>query len=190
MEGGTEAFPDLGRHCQHSDCHLLDFLPFTCGACHKVFCLDHRSYKSHDCPKSQLTSRKVVVCEICSTAIETTGSDGVDEKSILEKHEKSGDCDPKKKKKPTCSVRRCKEILTFSNTTTCKHCQIKFCLKHRFPADHACKQKISSPSPLLKDGREANNKFLLALALRNAKECGNKIRASTSPPPTPSVKAH
>lgn len=34
--GGTEAFPDLGRHCQHSDCHQLDFLPFTCDGCQKV----------------------------------------------------------------------------------------------------------------------------------------------------------
>lgn len=189
--GGTEAFPDLGRHCQHSDCHQLDFLPFKCGACHKVFCVEHRSYKAHDCPKSEHNSRKVVVCEICSTSIETTGYDGVDEKSILRKHEKSGDCDPKKKKKPTCPVRRCKEVLTFSNSTTCKHCQIKICFKHRFPADHACsKHMTSSSSTLAKDGKEANSKFLIALASRNGKDCGNQTRASTSPPPAPSVKAH
>lgn len=36
MGGGTEAFPDLGSHCQHQDCHQLDFLPFKCDGCHKV----------------------------------------------------------------------------------------------------------------------------------------------------------
>ncbi|KAM3363928.1 zinc finger AN1 domain-containing stress-associated protein 12 [Capsicum galapagoense] len=120
MGGGTEAFPDLGRHCQLSDCHQLDFLPFTCHACHKVFCVEHRSCKSHECPKADFNSRKVLVCEICSVSIETTGCKNEDDKAILQKHEKSGDCDPKKKKKPTCPVKRCKGILTFSNTSTCK----------------------------------------------------------------------
>ena len=36
MGGGTEAFPDLGQHCQHSDCNQLDFLPFNCDGCQKV----------------------------------------------------------------------------------------------------------------------------------------------------------
>jgi hypothetical protein len=33
---GTPAMPDLGQHCSRDDCHQLDFLPFTCNACHKV----------------------------------------------------------------------------------------------------------------------------------------------------------
>ncbi|XP_059294074.1 zinc finger AN1 domain-containing stress-associated protein 12 [Lycium ferocissimum] len=190
MGGGTEAFPDLGRHCQLSDCHQLDFLPFTCHACQKVFCVEHRSCKSHECPKSDYNSRKVLVCEICSVSIETTGFQGEDDKAILQKHEKSGDCDPKKKKKPTCPVKRCKEVLTFSNTSTCKTCRIQVCLKHRFPADHACKRNSSTSQPLVKDRTEANNKFLTALAARSGNDCGNKNRASSSSPPTnPSVKA-
>lgn len=190
-DGGTEAFADLGRHCQHSDCHQLDFLPFKCYACHQFFCLDHRSCKSHDCPKSGLNDRKVVVCEICSTSIETTGFNGMDEKSILEKHQHSGDCDPRKAKKPKCPVRRCREILTFSNSTSCQHCHVKVCLKHRFPADHACKRQLSSPSfPALTSAVKRDNKFLVALASRNGKDCGSKSRGSNSPPHTPSVKAH
>ncbi|KAG6398260.1 hypothetical protein SASPL_139715 [Salvia splendens] len=176
MGGGTEAFPDLGSHCQKSDCHQLDFLPFTCNACHKVFCLEHRLAKSHECPKPDAGSRKVVVCEACSAAIETTGCDGEDEKKVLERHDKSGDCDPRRKKKPTCPVRRCKEVLTFSNTATCKTCRGRVCLKHRFPADHACNQQRSS------------NKFL---APRNGKDCGIKvsISSSSSSSQPPSVKA-
>ncbi|KAK3027983.1 hypothetical protein RJ639_039336 [Escallonia herrerae] len=86
------------------------------------FCVEHRSCKSHDCPKSDHNSQKVVVCETCSMSIETTGQDEEREKAVW-RDKKSGDCDPKKKKKkPTCQVRRCREILTFSNTSTCKTC--------------------------------------------------------------------
>ncbi|XAR51815.1 hypothetical protein NMG60_11006553 [Bertholletia excelsa] len=192
MGGGTEAVPDLGKHCQHPECNQLDFLPFKCDSCQKVFCLDHRSYKSHDCPKSDHNSRKVVVCDICSTAIETTGHDGDDEKAILKWHEKSGECDPKKKKKPTCPVRRCREVLTFSNTSTCKTCHIKVCLKHRFPADHACRKIPAAGAPAIV-GREINNKFLVALSLRNskAKDCAKEeVGRTSSPSNTPPVKAY
>lgn len=142
-----------------------------------MFCLDHRLHKSHNCPKSDAGSRIVTVCEICSTAIETTGIAGEDVKKILERHEKSGDCDPKKKKKATCPVRRCKEVLTFSNTAACKSCGIKICLKHRFPADHSCEKLKPAAS---------NNKFLVALGARSGKDCGIKIRGNSS---QPTVKA-
>ncbi|KAJ4961365.1 hypothetical protein NE237_021275 [Protea cynaroides] len=190
MAGGTEAFPDLGRHCQHEDCHQLDFLPFECDGCRKVFCSEHRSYRSHECPKSDHKSRKVVVCEICSVSIETTGSNEEDEKVVLEKHERSGDCDPSKKKKPKCPVKRCKETLTFSNTNTCRICQQKVCLKHRFPADHVCRQPVNAAVA------SGTNKFLLALAARKGIHCAastasvspsSSSRASSGPP---SVKAH
>lgn len=214
MGGGTEAFPDLGAHCQHPDCHQLDFLPFHCDACRKVhplacvcllcfvymylckpfnlgvsimqvFCVEHRSHKSHQCPKSDHNSRKVVVCEICSTSIETTGHD---EKVLLEKHRSSGGCDPANKRKPTCPVRRCKQVLTFSNTSTCKTCQLKVCLKHRFPVDHACGRGSAATTTSSVAGRW-NDKFLVALASRNGKDCGKTGRGSVSPPSTPSIKA-
>ncbi|KAL7100767.1 hypothetical protein ACP275_08G015400 [Erythranthe tilingii] len=178
MGGGTEVFPDLGRHCQQSDCRQLDFLPFNCDACHNVFCLDHRSYKSHKCPKSDIRSRKVLLCEICSTAVETTGLVGEDEKKLLERHEKSGDCDPKKKKKPICPVRRCREILTFSNTSTCKSCRMKICLNHRFHADHTREHLRSSSA----SATAATNKFLAALAARSRNDCGTRISAHSSQP--------
>ncbi|XP_048434877.1 zinc finger AN1 domain-containing stress-associated protein 12-like [Pyrus x bretschneideri] len=192
MTGGTEAFPDLGRHCQLSDCNQLDFLPFQCDGCRKVFCVEHRSYKSHECPKSDHNSRKVVVCEICSASIETTGRDGEqDQKLLLEKHAKSGNCDPRKKKKPTCPVRRCKEILTFSNTSTCKTCQIKVCLKHRFPADHVCRKPTAAQPSLVGKAVSWNDKFMAAFASREGKECGKSARDSkSSASSAPSVRAY
>ncbi|EPS59903.1 hypothetical protein M569_14903 [Genlisea aurea] len=207
MTGGTEAFPDLGSHCRHPDCNQLDFLPFTCNACSEVrfpfsflllshaesisdlvdfpqiFCLRHRSYESHGCPNSDAGSRRVTVCETCSSAFETTGRAADEVEKILERHARSGDCDPtrrEKKKKPACAVRRCKEVLTFSNTAACKSCGIKTCLKHRFPADHAC----NTPPP---PSSSNNNIKLLkaALAIRNGKDCSSnnkKIAGSNSRP--------
>ncbi|KAI0510864.1 hypothetical protein KFK09_011474 [Dendrobium nobile] len=137
MGGGTESFPDLGEHCQYDDCNQLDFLPFTCNGCRKVFCLEHRTYRSHTCPKADHSSRTVAVCDICSASIEKKANE--DDKDSLSRHEKSGTCDPSKKRKPRCPVPRCKEILTFSNQSACKVCNVKVCLKHRFPSDHSCR---------------------------------------------------
>ncbi|CAM8959235.1 unnamed protein product [Rhodiola kirilowii] len=188
--GGTEAFPELGRHCQRSDCRQLDFLPFKCDGCHKVFCLEHRVQESHSCPKAGQNSRKVVVCEVCSTSIEITGQVGHDEKEILiMQHTKSGKCDPKLKKKATCGVKRCKEFLTYSNSSTCKICEMKVCLKHRFPGDHVCAvAKAKSVATVGINSVRTNDKFLMALAQRNAKDCGKSQSgraARASPPSTP-----
>ena len=132
-----------------------------------------------------------MVCELCSMSIETTGCGGEEEKAILEKHEKSGACDPKKKKKPTCPVRRCKEVLTFSNSSTCKTCHVKVCLKHRFPADHACKKvaALSSSSTAAATNGRWTDKFLAALTKRSGQDCAKGGPHSVSPPRTPSVKA-
>ncbi|XP_068090962.1 AN1-type zinc finger protein 1 [Hyperolius riggenbachi] len=40
---------DIGQHCEVQHCAQLDFLPFVCDGCSKVFCLEHRSRTSHGC---------------------------------------------------------------------------------------------------------------------------------------------
>jgi hypothetical protein len=117
--------------------------------------------------------------------IEVTACNGYDEKLILEKHQKSEQCDPAKKKKPRCPVKRCREILSLSNSNTCKNCELTVCVRHRFPADHACK-------PLANVAQPRNNaRFLLALARRSSNDCAKDGGGrKTSPPGTPSVKAH
>lgn len=192
--GGTEAFPDLGKHCQLSECKQLDFLPFKCDGCQKVFCVEHRSYKSHECSNSDYNSRKVLVCETCSMSMEIPrNSNGRQHEMdlILAKHQKSGDCDPKKKKKPTCGVRRCKEILTFSNTSTCKSCQSKFCLKHRFQSDHECKSNHVSGAVRVGGGGGGARPFLVALASRNGQDYSKKANGSKSAStPSTAVKVY
>jgi hypothetical protein len=93
-----------------------------------VFCTVHRTYRDQ--------GRTVLICEACGVAIERTP--GQDDRAVLDAHARSRRCDPAKKHKPRCPARRCKETLTFSNTSHCKTCGLKVCLKHRFPADHDC----------------------------------------------------
>ncbi|XP_053323961.1 AN1-type zinc finger protein 1 [Spea bombifrons] len=42
---------DIGQHCGVEHCGQLDFLPFVCDACSRVFCLQHRSRDCHGCPE-------------------------------------------------------------------------------------------------------------------------------------------
>ncbi|KAI4320664.1 hypothetical protein MLD38_034119 [Melastoma candidum] len=189
--GGTEAFPNLGEHCCHPDCRQLDFLPFTCDGCLSSYCLEHRSYDRHDCPKPGRQSRRVAVCEACSASIETTGQDEV---AALARHGRSGECDPSRRKKSVCPVRRCREPLTFSNTSKCKTCGVKVCLRHRFPADHTCKGRGGNAGALAGgvETRGWNEKFLAALDARSrsgAKDCGKEEekKGTLSPKSTPTT---
>ncbi|WVZ64822.1 hypothetical protein U9M48_014291 [Paspalum notatum var. saurae] len=135
---GTEAFPNLGAHCDEPDCNQLDFLPFDCDGCGKVFCAAHRTYRDHACAKAADPGRTVVLCPDCGDAVERAAP-GQGDREALEAHARSRrGCDPARKRKPRCPVPRCKETLTFSGATQCKACGSKVCLKHRFPADHGC----------------------------------------------------
>ncbi|XP_010523911.1 PREDICTED: zinc finger AN1 and C2H2 domain-containing stress-associated protein 13-like [Tarenaya hassleriana] len=136
---GTPEFPDLGKHCSVDDCKLIDFLPFTCDRCLQVFCLDHRSYIKHSCPKGNRGDVTVVICPLCAKGVRLNPDE--DPNITWEKHVNT-DCDPsnyeKATKKKKCPVPRCREALTFSNTIKCRDCNLDHCLKHRFGPDHNC----------------------------------------------------
>ncbi|XP_010505969.1 PREDICTED: zinc finger AN1 and C2H2 domain-containing stress-associated protein 11 [Camelina sativa] len=136
---GTPEFPDLGKHCSVDVCKQIDFLPFTCDRCLQVFCLDHRSYIKHTCPKGDREDVTVVICPLCAKGVRLNPNE--DPNITWEKHVNT-DCDPsnyeKATKKKKCPVPRCKEQLTFSNTIKCRDCNIDHCLKHRFGPDHSC----------------------------------------------------
>lgn len=48
-QGAAMAELEIGEYCDVEHCGQLDFLPFVCDGCSKVFCLAHRSRDSHDC---------------------------------------------------------------------------------------------------------------------------------------------
>ncbi|KAK9921874.1 hypothetical protein M0R45_030368 [Rubus argutus] len=136
---GTPEFPDLGKHCFVVECQQIDFLPFTCDSCHKVFCLEHRSYIKHNCPKGDKQNVTVVICPLCAKGVHLIPDE--DPNITWERHVNT-DCDPsnyeKATKKKKCPVPGCREILTFSNTIKCRDCMADHCLKHRFGPDHKC----------------------------------------------------
>lgn len=154
----------------------------------QVFCLEHRTYRSHECPIPDDKSRKVIVCEICSKSMETTGLSCEDEMAMKQKHASSKECDPSKKKKPQCPIKGCRQYLTFSNATVCKSCNTKVCLKHRLPADHVCKTGLPSVATKSNNSGSAN-KFLVSLAARNGKDCAKNRHEQVSPTNSGSVEA-
>eukprot|EP01029_Cantina_marsupialis_P029323 TRINITY_DN780108_c0_g1_i1.p1 TRINITY_DN780108_c0_g1~~TRINITY_DN780108_c0_g1_i1.p1 ORF type:complete len:212 (-),score=33.84 TRINITY_DN780108_c0_g1_i1:106-741(-) len=128
----------IGKHCEYPSCNLRDFLPFTCDGCRKVFCLEHRSYATHECINSSNKDKRVIICPLCKDSVLIGPHE--DETIAFHRHEITT-CKPhtrKSKKKKRCPVEGCKEKLTRSNKESCADCSQEFCLRHRFPDDHDC----------------------------------------------------
>ena len=138
---------DIGAHCSLEGCHQKDFLPFTCDCCTNVFCLDHRSYPTHQCPASGVRDHRIIHCPLCKSAVQL--QDHEDPNETWERHARSA-CNPslyasrKKKKKTRCCVTGCKEVLGTSNKVQCTMCGKETCIRHRFKTDHECIRVESS----------------------------------------------
>ncbi|KAH7373426.1 hypothetical protein KP509_17G055100 [Ceratopteris richardii] len=189
--GGTEAFPELGAHCSQPDCHLLDFLPFNCDSCKQTFCLEHRSYSAHNCTKEGLKDSRVIICPICASSVRTVFGENID--LTLEKHMQVN-CDPNNydriMKKPKCPVKRCREVMTTTNTYMCKTCKLKVCLKHRFPADHLCMSGVKTREASLET---LSQNFMKILSQRRGTECASSSTQAGSKigsPASQNVSAH
>lgn len=130
----------IGRHCAHSSCQQLDFLPFKCRKCAKVYCLEHRN-----CPCTEGSQETVLVCPLCAKAV--VCPPGEDPELVFDRHTRT-ECDPSNydrvHRKPRCPVAGCKEKLTTTNTYTCRDCAVTVCLKHRLPSDHKCPGKAAT----------------------------------------------
>lgn len=67
-------FDDIGGRCQFENCNQLDYLPFECNLCNKVFCLNHKSYDQHMCMefnkkkiiKTKKTKNNINRCHFCN----------------------------------------------------------------------------------------------------------------------------
>lgn len=117
--GDVEA---IGTHCQMPFCHQLDFLPFRCESCKGMFCLDHRTETSHQCPKAGAWAR-------ARSGIDTSASRLPPKPTILN-HESQ------------CARPDCKTLIDTSlvQGSHCSTCNRRYCLKHRMPEDHSCKE--------------------------------------------------
>jgi len=97
----------------------VDYLPFKCKQCAENFCENHWKPGQHTCSKSpaveQSTVKKVEPAKV------------------------------KKKKKPKqnpCQMPNCSghNLVRMG----CGDCGLNFCVKHRFPEDHACLKRHTS----------------------------------------------
>ncbi|KAF2019182.1 hypothetical protein BU24DRAFT_431109 [Aaosphaeria arxii CBS 175.79] len=118
MKGDVES---IGSHCQLAYCHVLDFLPFRCESCKGTFCLDHRSEIAHKCPKEGEWARKRAGRDIAGTPTPA--------KPSLYEHDQQ------------CYDTSCKTLINTSRmpANLCSTCRRSYCLKHRMPEDHDCK---------------------------------------------------
>ncbi|XP_019855081.1 PREDICTED: AN1-type zinc finger protein 1-like isoform X2 [Amphimedon queenslandica] len=108
---------DIGSHCSVSSCRKLDFLPFVCDGCKKIFCSDHRSSETHNCI-SISTSSPAEVCGI-SKAPKLTVS---------------------------CSLPHCHHTDSIVEVV-CKDCGNVYCLNHRNPVEHNCSSLLIKSKP-------------------------------------------
>ncbi|KAJ4823590.1 stress-associated protein [Turnera subulata] len=171
---GTPEFPNLGNHCSLQDCKQIDFLPFTCDLCSQVFCLEHRSYAEHSCPKANTQDVTVVICPLCAKGVRLNPEE--DPNITWETHVNT-ECDPsnyeKVAKKRKCPVLCCREVLTFSNTIKCRDCGVDHCLKHRFGPDHNC------PGP----NKKLDLRFQFLSLLNRSKKEESEVPVSTPSSP-------
>ncbi|KAH7062980.1 hypothetical protein BKA63DRAFT_189946 [Paraphoma chrysanthemicola] len=117
MKGDVEA---VGSHCQMEYCHVLDFLPFRCESCRGTYCLDHRTEHAHKCPKAGEWARR---------RAGQNAATSLPPKPSLYTHEQQ------------CYENSCKTLINTSRmpANQCASCNRSYCLKHRMPEDHDCK---------------------------------------------------
>ncbi|WVQ78596.1 hypothetical protein IAT38_000682 [Cryptococcus sp. DSM 104549] len=148
----------LGQECNHADCHLHDFLPFSCPACHQSYCQPHFLPSQHSCtaplPPS-MVDRIAPTCPMCSEIVPYPKS--LNPNEAVERHILSGTCtgfqggEERKKAEAkrrrdegeVCWKKNCGKVLVVK--MKCEACQHVFCPTHRHPNTHTCTPN-STPS--------------------------------------------
>jgi len=167
-------FPDLGIHCSYSLCQQLDFLPYPCDRCKKIFCNDHGKPEAHNC--TVLIDRVIPSCPICQQVIYV--KPGQDPNTVVTRHIDAG-CpreNTEVKDKFVCGVKGC-NISELSEKYVCPNCKIAFCLKHRLPGDHKCAKQ---PQPHSTSQQTPNTTDFTSV-LKN--KIQDTIKKYTSAPP-------
>ncbi|KAK8705333.1 hypothetical protein V6N13_048937 [Hibiscus sabdariffa] len=131
------------------------------------YCLEHRSYVKHQCPKADSNGVTVVICPLCAKGVRLVPDE--DPNISWESHVNT-ECDPSSyenvTRKKKCPVPRCREVLTFSNTIKCRDCGIDHCLKHRFGLDHNCAGPKKTGAPTASSSNWATRFLNVASSFR------------------------
>jgi len=166
--GDVEA---IGAHCGYEYCHQLDFLPFKCQSCGGKFCLDHRTEDGHRCPKKGAWAQRRRENNTSATNLPTT-----QKPSLLTSQQCSS---------PVCN--------TFVNTSQnlgvhCSTCNRTYCLKHRFPEDHDCKN-LTPLGARISEIAYREQKEKLRLGFGRLRSWGKAKQEEIKPKPKPTSKA-
>jgi len=156
-----EAF---GTHCSLPECHLGDFLPFTCTYCTKPYCSSHRTPESHQCPAYDAAAQDVraTICPLCQEAIPVSeyGGRNADINIAMDAHFENGRCKvlnqqnglikedggnaKKLKGQYQCKFGRC-ENRNWADIR-CDKCGKGYCPSHREPKHHKCAMASTTAS--------------------------------------------
>lgn len=161
----------IGGTCQYLTCDSYDFLPFRCESCHGRFCQDHRTEAGHKCAHAGEWAAKRLQQQANRTSSPSSGP------------------------KPTvltatqCSHPQCKTLIDTLNSVgvACSTCNRKYCLKHRIPEDHDCKNII--PVGARQGIRGPSQVDKARSALGRLKLWSKEKQAAVLPKPKPSTAA-
>ncbi|KAL8848016.1 MAG: hypothetical protein Q9221_006921 [Calogaya cf. arnoldii] len=162
---------NIGGTCQYLTCDSYDFLPFRCESCHGRFCQDHRTEAGHKCAHAGEWAAKRLQQQANRTSSPSSGP------------------------KPTfftatqCSHPQCTLLIdTLTSVGVgCSTCNRKYCLKHRIPEDHDCKNII--PVGARQGLRVPSQADKARSALGRLKLWSKEKQAAVLPKPKPSTAA-
>ncbi|KAI8384315.1 uncharacterized protein BYT42DRAFT_493548, partial [Radiomyces spectabilis] len=123
----------------------IDFLPYTCYHCKKIFCQEHFKLDDHHCPSLEdpTLDVRVPTCPICEKPV--PGPRGEDPNIRVNRHIQNNCADPTSKSPGNiCHLRGCKAKLLVP--IQCPDCGQSYCVKHRLGADHQCQGRPAAPA--------------------------------------------
>lgn len=162
---------NIGGTCQYLTCDSYDFLPFRCESCHGRFCQDHRTETGHKCARAGEWAAKKAQQQANRTASHSSGP----KPTVLTANQ--------------CSHPQCKTLIDTLNSVgvACSTCNRKYCLKHRIPEDHDCKNII--PVGARQSARGPSQAEKARSALGRLKLWGKEKQVAVLPKPKPSTAA-
>ncbi|KAI4110540.1 MAG: hypothetical protein LQ339_001406 [Xanthoria mediterranea] len=162
---------NIGGTCQYLTCDSYDFLPFRCESCHGRFCQDHRTEAGHKCARAGEWAAKKAQQQANRTASPSSGP----KPTLLTANQ--------------CSHPQCKTLIETLNSVgvACSTCNRKYCLKHRIPEDHDCKNII--PVGARQSARGPSQADKARSALGRLKLWGKEKQVAVLLKPKPSTAA-
>lgn len=114
-----------------------------------VFSKDHIRYDEHQCRSSYRKNVQIPICPLCNQAVPFEYRDQSPDRVVSAHIDRDCQSDPARQNRSKvysnkCSVRSCKQREAIQ--VKCDQCARTFCLRHRFPDDHQCREWLESRS--------------------------------------------